>query len=220
MYMHKEYLGMPCQDGCGELNNDYLNTINQVIQVAVDDHKRVFAFRVDLRTPSDFDDYHKQHTDNPSYKGLRVTGAMTRFLESFKSIIQCDLISKKRKGKKVCIFKPRFIWCKERNQSDNYHYHVIILLNKDIYFTLGDFNSEKSMAFKVMKAWASALGLVDVNHAKRLVHFPANPSYFIDRNSSVFEKQYEELFHRVSYFAKVETKEYGNRQHNFGGSLN
>lgn len=71
-----------------------------------------------------------------------------------------------------------------------------------------------------MKAWASALGLIDVNHAKRLVHFPANSSYFIDRNSELFEKQYEDLFYRTSYLAKVETKEYGDKQRNFGYSLN
>lgn len=220
MSVQNTHLDMPCQDGCGELNNDYLNKINQVVQIAIDEYKRVFAFRVDLRIPVDLDDYHMQHRDNPSYRARRLKGEITRFLDSFKSIVQCDLIYKKRKGRKVCIFKPRFIWCKERNQSDNYHYHVIILLNKDVYFTLGDFNSDKSMAFKVVKAWASALGLIDVNHAKRLVHFPTNPSYFIDRNSSSFESQYEDLFYRASYLAKIETKEYGSRQHNFGCSLN
>lgn len=220
MYTHKEYLGMPCQDGCGELNNEYLNKINHVMQITTSEYNRVFAFRVDLRIPSDLDDYHRRHADDPCHRYTRGKGDISRFIESFKSIIKCDLIAKAKRGKRVHTCNPRFIWCKERSESISCHYHMLILLNKDSYFTLGDFDSDTSMAFKVQKAWSSALGLIDVNHAKRLVHFPANSSYFIDRNSESFGKQYEDLFYRTSYLAKVETKEYGSKQRNFGYSLN
>lgn len=220
MSVQNTYLDMPCQDGCGELNNEYLNKINHVMQITTSEYNRVFAFRVDLRLPSDLDDYHIRHADDPRHRYTRRKGDISRFVESFKSIIKYDLTAKAKRGKRVCACNPRFIWCKERSESISYHYHLLILLNKDAYFTLGSFDADTSMAFKVMKAWASALGLIDVNHAKRLVHFPANSSYFIDRNSELFEKQYEDLFYRTSYLAKVETKEYGDKQRNFGYSLN
>ena len=220
MSVQNTYLDMPCQDGCGEFNNEYLNKINHAMQITTSEYNRVFAFRVDLRLPSDLENYHIRHADDPCHRYTKMRGDVSRFIESFKSIIKCDLIAKVKRGKRVYACKPRFIWCKERNESISYHYHMLILLNKDAYFTLGTFDSDTSMAFKVQKAWSSALGLIDVNHAKRLVHFPANSSYFIDRNSELFERQYEDLFYRTSYLAKVETKDYGGKQRNFGYSLN
>ncbi|WP_416372729.1 YagK/YfjJ domain-containing protein [Alcanivorax sp.] len=56
----------------------------------------------------------------------------------------------------------------------------------------------------IHKAWVSAT----YQMAKpSLVHFCANGSYVIDRRSMEFERQKRDVFYRLSYLAKVETKE-------------
>jgi len=107
---------------------------------------------------------------------------------------------------------------KERNIALKDHYHVLLLLNRDTYHCLGDFAAEEgNMAARIKKAWASALGC-DQTDIGGLVHFPKNPVYCVDANSGSFEQEYQALFHRVSYFAKAETKNYGDRSRAFGCS--
>lgn len=205
------------QERCGRLSDLYLNGIRQVIDQSLDEYNRVFAFRVDLRFPEYF-------SESIFYKALLADDCegckvISRFFASFKSQIEFDLRRKDRDGVRVYQCRPRYIWCKERNDAALPHYHVLILLNKDSYFTLGDFKSDKSLAHKVRKAWRSALNLLCIEEAISLVHFPRNPTYYLNVNSSSFVEQYKDLFYRVSYFAKFDTKHYGSRKRNFGTSL-
>ncbi|HHG3065587.1 TPA: inovirus-type Gp2 protein [Vibrio parahaemolyticus] len=44
------------------------------------------------------------------------------------------------------------------------------------------------------------------------------PIYYIDRNSDDYVTQYQQAHRRLSYLAKVETKQYGDRTKNFSCS--
>lgn len=202
-----------------ELNDDYVNRIKETIDMAVEAYGRVFAFRVDLRYPSDMDSYHRGLMDVPGFTLPRSSSAISRFTASFKEQIKHDLYRKEIEGKRVYPCQPRYIWCKEQNIAETPHFHVLILLNKDAYFSLGNYSSTGSMAYRVIKAWASALTLSEIEYASRLVHFPDNPTYYIDRNSLEFKRQFDSVMYRASYFAKTATKHYGDRQHNFGASI-
>lgn len=94
---------------------------------------------------------------------------------------------------------------------------MVLLFNKDTYAFLGKYGKEGNLSHMLKKAWARVLDL-DLEEASRLVHFPRNPIYYLNKNSSGFMEDFEDLFHRISYFAKVRTKEYGSRQKNFGTS--
>lgn len=51
------------------------------------------------------------------------------------------------------------------------HYHVILLLNKDTWCSLGDFSEPSSLATMIQEAWCSALHL-EPWQGDGLVHFP------------------------------------------------
>ncbi|HHC6593340.1 TPA: inovirus-type Gp2 protein [Vibrio parahaemolyticus] len=106
----------------------------------------------------------------------------------------------------------RFVWVRERDKSAHDHYHVVLLLNEDRFGRLGNITREGSLAWTISSAWASALNC-DVDTIRHLVHFPDNACYVLDRKSKDFIKQFNDLFYRLSYFAKNATKhnDEGNR---------
>jgi hypothetical protein len=119
---------------------------------------------------------------------------------------------------------PRFGSLSEWSTARLWHYHVVLFLNKDRFFTLGRFKSDPdemaediNLSDRIQKAWASALN-IPINDVIGLVHFPKNPTYTLCRGSPNFEDQYFSLFERLSYFAKEETKHYGDGKNNFGCS--
>ena len=145
-------------------------------------------------------------------------------MEALNSRLEAEELRKRREGKRVYPCRLRYIWVKEKNYSDNWHYHVCILLNRDAYFTLGKFKHDKenrdvrsNMADRINDAWASALKILP-EISRGLVHFSHNPIYYIDCNTPEAFQQYSDLFYRLSYFAKVETKHYGDHSKNFGCS--
>ena len=64
----------------------------------------------------------------------------------------------------------------------------------------------------ISSAWASALGM-EKHLADGLVSIPKKPIYRINRG-----EKYDDLFYRLSYFAKLASKLFGSASHNFGAS--
>ncbi|MEX9863977.1 inovirus-type Gp2 protein, partial [Providencia manganoxydans] len=98
------------------------------------------------------------------------------------------------------------------------HYHVILIFNKDAYFTLGNFNSENNLSSCVIGAWKSALGLVDKING--LVHFcpiKVGCSY-LDKKLANFEDKYDAWMGMIDYLAKDYSKCYGSHYRSFGCS--
>ncbi|MEH0373231.1 inovirus Gp2 family protein [Vibrio mimicus] len=195
----------------GPLKPSYLLAIKEVFDSALQQYPRTLILRVDLKYPNGFS------IDNVSSKQI------TKFQESFKALMCAYL---KRKMRKNCNNRnlhstPRFIWCKEIVTSENPHYHVAVLLNGEVFRGLGPYDGIESnyISGMVVKAWASATGL-QVEQASRAITFPRNGRYVIHKRSSpsVFNDQYKQAFYRISYFAKEESKKYGNREKNFGSS--
>lgn len=209
----------------GPLIVEYLDKMYQVLSNAVDCHHRTTAIRFDLRLPDD--------------DGEPVTALITRFAESLKSKIK---MHERRKLKARVRAHPchlRIIWAKERSLSNHWHYHVCIFLNRDTYFSLGKIKprlqgchldsdipdyrprnksrNNVNMADRIMDAWASALGIWS-GSVGGLVHFPDNHTYQLDINDPDFYFQRADLFYRLSYLAKADTKHFGSGKHNFGCS--
>lgn len=203
---HKQstYLNLPVMTHRGNLDIDYLNSINTVIEQALDQYRRVFAFRIDLRFPTS------------SYSAK--TRVMSNFIASLNEQIIADLKRKQKHGGRNNTCTLRYVWAKERNKSLSNHYHVLLLLNKDVYHCLGYYKVRTgNLASRIMKAWGTAIGL-SIEESADLVHFPKNPIYYLDSNKATFHDQLAELFYRASYLAKVETKEYGTKERSFGRS--
>lgn len=111
----------------------------------------------------------------------------------------------------------RYVWAREFDQADTRpHYHFLLLLNRDAFHTVGYFSSESDNLYhRIVAAWASALGLAP-EEGYGLVHMPENHTYAINMNRS--DSGLAELFPRVSYLCKVNTKRFGEGDHVFGCS--
>jgi hypothetical protein len=86
-------------------------------------------------------------------------------------------------------------------------------LNKQTFQGLGKFNPHSGSLYgMISSAWACALGM-DEHPAVGLVSTPRNHIYRINRG-----EKYDDLFYRLSYFAKLASKLFGSASHNFGAS--
>ncbi|SGZ19817.1 inovirus Gp2 family protein [Moritella viscosa] len=184
----------------GPLVNEYLERCQNVLDLALFEYSRVYAFRFDLRYPEKY-----WATD---------TNVISKFTASLKAQIDADLNRKGKRGRS----NLRYVWAKEQDTSTNPHYHLMIFLNKDIYFTKGNMNAvDGNLASMINQAWASALGLCTFE-LLGCVNFSNNGDYWINKNSVDLKKEYDACFQRLSYLAKSETKVYSGGCKSFGSS--
>ncbi|MGR6781773.1 inovirus Gp2 family protein [Moritella viscosa] len=194
--------GMKVQTKCGCLEEKHLVSIKETLNLALDEHPKTCAMRFDLHYPDSFEAHQAESKH------------ISKFRDSLKAILDADL--KRKKKLKKCTLRK--IWVKEQANSVKPHYHAAILVNGHIYNQLGYFTKVKgNMAARIRQAWASALG-VELWEIDGVVHFPDKPTYIVNKNGPDYKAQYEKLFYRLSYFAKLDTKIYGGGGNNFGRS--
>ncbi len=189
---------------------EYLQRINELLDRAMAENARSVVLRFDLHLPVAL--------DCPDYPVEYDSTVITRFIESFKAQVQADKAKKERSGERWYGCTVRYVWAKEINSSVNPHYHVALILNRDAYFGFGQYSQlGNNIAGKIYRAWASAL-MRSPEESMSLVHIPDNPVYRLDRNALDYSEQCGRVFYRLSYLAKLETKQYGTRSKNFATS--
>jgi len=199
------YRGQPIQVNKGPFVKNYLRRLDWAVCRALDEYSRVFAFRFDLRFPAAI--------KLPDY--LYTNEVIDRFLESFKAKIKHNRLKAGLSGKYIHDSKVRYVWAREIGAFGKPHYHFLILLNRDAFTTLGNFEPGRDNIFnRLVGAWASALRL-SVDECNGLVHIPDKPDYRLHRDDELGQR---ELFYRASYLCKSATKAYGDGQHGFGAS--
>ena len=207
LYSDDGYRSLPVMSGHCPMIEDYLRVLHAVLEKAVHQHRRVFAFRVDLHVPA----------GTGERPGEFCNSVVSRFIESFKAKIRHNRAVASKTGSYTHGTEVRYFWVREVGDCGRVHYHVLFLLNGDAFNWLGNYQSSAAnMAHRVWEAWASALG-EGVDRAKTLVHFPENPSYMILRDDP---ESFAALFHRASYLCKARTKQYGAGHHGYGASRN
>lgn len=183
----------------------YLGATFAVLQAALNNYARVFAFRVDLRFPAWMDASNDEIAN----------AVMTRCIESFKAKIRHNRERAKQKDPNAPDTVVRYVWAREFSQDGRVHYHVAFLLNGDAFFTLGEFElGRANMYCRLVEAWASALG-IPVEMTEGLVQVPQNPVYNFRRDDS---QAIAAFFYRLSYLCKEKSKHFGNGQHGYGTS--
>ncbi len=195
------------------LSEDYLGSINHLMDRAMSEYARTTVLRFDLHLPN-LQTYLGEPTEGHS------SNVITRFIESFKAQVRADIARKEREGKRAHPCTVRYVWAKEMNRAAQPHYHVALILNKDAYFGFGDYRElRNNLAGKLYRAWARALMYKNPEDVMSLIHIPSDtPYYHLDRNSSDYPQQCNDVFRRLSYLAKYETKQYGSRNKNFSCS--
>ncbi|MES2024166.1 MAG: inovirus-type Gp2 protein [Pseudomonadota bacterium] len=111
-------------------NPNYQSRIATTVDKALQSHNRVTAIRVDLRLPNNFG-------------GLDMSSSiMTRFVESLKAKIAADLRRKEQAWGRKLLCSLKDVWVREVGPiNGKKHFHVLLLMNKDVYHSLGDFNA-------------------------------------------------------------------------------
>lgn len=194
-------------------NASYLQRCQDTIDLALATHSRLMAVRIDLHFPN---------------KELAAdTMAISRFIDSLKAKLKANRKRKKKEaeGKRVHDTSLFYIWVKEiGEESEQAHYHLVLMLNKDAFYSPGDFkanpadkHASPSLFIMTCQAWCSALKLDDIEKHASLVHFPQNPWYWLyadKRNSTT----YKAFLERVSYLAKDRTKVYSKANRSLGCS--
>mgnify|MGYP000323577100 CR=1 FL=1 len=204
------YKGLPVYTKRGPLKRNCLKSTYETLQSALAEHPSTMVIRVDLHFPP--------IPNCPDYPGEYRSNVISRFSDSVASQVEADLDRKRKSMDRVHDCTVRHTWAKERNTAHQDHYHVALFLNGNTYRHLGNFNAiEGNMAARIKKAWGSALGC-DPFTLDGLVHFPENAVYRVNVNSPSFKQEKEDVFYRLSYFAKEDTKHYGDRSRSFGCS--
>lgn len=201
----KTYLGTH-----GLHNADNLNTMQEVIDYAMDDYTSITVVRVDLHYPPILED------TVCCFPNLEP-GAISRFIDSLKEILKNSERRRRRNGTRVHPNTLRSLWAKEYSQSGKCHFHVCLIFNEQAYKHLGDDKVDTSLRMMITRAWYSALGM-DVEDYHGLVHFPESCRYILDQNSPDYIYEYGMLFIRLDYLTKLESKNYEEGERNFGGS--
>ncbi|MDT4842474.1 Inovirus Gp2 [compost metagenome] len=200
--------GFPIQSEVAPFIRECLSDLKRTIDLALAEYPRVLAFRVDLRLP--------QGIELPDF--AYTNQVISRFFESFTKKIQYHQGRvAERSYSRGC--KVRYVWSREIGQGGRQHYHLLILLNRDAYYTIGRLGSDRvNMISRIDESWAGALGL-PVDLVTGLVHIPKNAEYLIDRVKRQGKgDELDDLFYRASYLCKTATKSYGDRQRGFGAS--
>ena len=197
-------------------NVDNLEKILSVSESTLKHYSRVFAFRVDF--------HFEQNSGFGMYLALKPeSGAriIKGFFSRLKWLMECDESERRDEGKRVHSTEIRYVWAKEQTtDAPCPHYHMMIFLNRDAYYKLGNYESERmNLANKVRVAWHSAVSdeNISLQDCKKmgLVHFPKNAEYLIERNDT---ESLKKMLVRTAYLAKNETKRRGEGYRCFGGS--
>lgn len=187
-------------------NAEYQAINFNTILRALDVHPRLMALRCDLRFPS---------VDTNAEYDSRV---ITRFIASLKAKISSDLRRKERAwGRKLsCVV--HYVWVREYGEKNGRkHYHLLLFLNKDVYYSLGDYRAlTGNLCAMIKQAWCSATRLTHPDFFS-LVNF--GRIFYLDRNSAEIGWQINQVAECANYLAKNVTKRYGDGERSIGSSL-
>lgn len=187
--------------------------IEETVDKAVKEHPRTLILRIDLYLPDTT--YNSDST------------LMTRFIASLNAQIATDIQKRINSGVRVHLSSLRYIWAREFHQDGRKHYHVALLVNKDTYAYPGTFHPDENgnyhhnLSFMIMEAWIRTLKLNTKDNYQKyynLINFPQKCYYHLDKNKMDFIIGSAFVLNRLSYLAKEYSKDYSDKQRNFGCS--
>ncbi|HBO0334671.1 TPA: inovirus Gp2 family protein [Pseudomonas aeruginosa] len=211
LHLHRDdtFDGLPVMTKRGPLIREHLSSLKRTIELAMAQYSRVLAIRVDLHLPQGIE------LPDHAYENQVISD----FFESFRKRIQYHQEKVRARDGYARGCKVRYVWAREIGQDGRPHYHVLILLNGNAYFTVGRLRSERvNMISRMQESWANALRL-PVDLVRNAVHITENAEYQIDQRARLGDQdQLPELFYRASYLCKEATKSFGDRQRSFDTS--
>ncbi len=109
----------------GPFIQEYLEALDVTIKSVLNEYPRVLAYRVDLRFPA----YGYLPCD------AYTNAVIGRFLDSFKAKIKHNRDMARRSSGYAHDCRVRYVWAREIAGGGRPHYHLVILLNQDAFYT-------------------------------------------------------------------------------------
>lgn len=200
----------------GSCNRSILDGMNVVLGKAFEEYSRLFIVRFDLR----FANPYLLGVDSPSCFQYNDQAVISRFIEAVKSRFKADDNRKVKHGIRLYGNRLRYAWVREQDSLNPFqHYHVVFYLNRDRWFSLGDYGeNSRHLAGLIQKAWCSAIGL-PYPHFGNLVHWLVAGSYHLDKREALSRGPvFAEVNQRLAYFSKTESKPNTEGIRTFGSS--
>lgn len=179
-----------------------LTNIANTIKKALSSYTTVNAFRFDLRLP----EIHNIDGDSPtlatSQSDISQLFAILRRLLS-------------QHAKRVNYSKPlqiRYSWKREKVDSENHHYHILVIINNDLFWQPGHTEAPNTLAWYVEHAWCETLGLMKEPNIGLVYSPPGCYQRFNQRWDGV------ELPYFATYLAKEKSCYYNGGSRAFGTS--
>ena len=191
----------------GPLRVDYLEAAYQTIHRAWSYYPSLLGIRCHPRFPEGRAD----HLCGPD--------VIERYTASVRAKIKYDREKAARENARVHPCDVRYIWAREYSpENGRPHYHVVWLLNRNAYFTLGNFDSEQdNMYSRLTSGWESALDLPP-GTGRGLVDFDMGDLAVLPVKGHGDREGMNRLFFQASYLCKVWSKRFGIGEHPFGHS--
>jgi len=200
------FLGSPVQTKHGYLIINYLQHIHDCLYRSLNRHSSICVMRFDLFVP-----------DHVSADQLLRNAVISKFIASMRAKIRHAQQKSRKKARRVHDADMSYLWCREISGNGRVHYHVALVFNLCAYAFIGKFKlANNNMYARIHGAWASALGMF-VGDMRGYIHIPDKPIYRILRDN---EESFWLAMCRLSYFAKMNSKEYSQGFHTFGCSYN
>lgn len=206
LHQGDHFQGSPVQTDHGYLITNYLQRIHDCLYYSLERHSSICVMRFDLYVPG-----------HVSADVLLSNTLISKFIASMRAKIEHSQDQSRNEDHRVHNADMRYLWCREISSNGRVHYHVALVFNHAAYAFMGKFDLARSnMYARIHGAWASALGMF-VGDMPGYVHVPGNPTYQLFRDD---DESFWPVLYRLSYFAKMQSKEYNQRFHTFGCSNN
>lgn len=196
LYYDNYYKNVPIQTMRGPMVIQYMDALIETIQCQFVQYSKVFAVRVDLYFPSDWDESQRLRLDY-----------YTRFMESLKAKLAAFNHRKAQIGDSRSN-TVRFCRAYEYGVNRGLHIHAVLLFNGHVFRGLGNYQStQENLYHRINSAWASALALYPAQViGDGLVHF--GETFFVETGQQDRVEQIKRLFAQSSYICKADTKRF------------
>ncbi|MEL7798102.1 MULTISPECIES: YagK/YfjJ domain-containing protein [Idiomarina] len=185
----------------------YLDKLYEVFQRSFYNHPRTLVVCFDLHLP-----FYSQHS--------LVRNPITEFIENIKRGIKSYQLKQQREKKRIHHTQIEYVAKVEQTiESPLEHYHVVLFLNKDTFYNVGNLSHEdRTQLGRIIRhAWLKVHG-ISTDSTAALLHASNPVSYSLEGPLTCLNKQHEVVFKRISYLCKEATTKYQGRHQSFYSS--
>lgn len=196
----------------------YLEKIHKTIQRSLQKYPRTLVLRFDLYFQENSYPLDEMSRDMGLASPEQQPETISNVIRSVKSQMKSNIATRLSSGVRVHQCRLRYVWIREYSSTGRLHYHVAIMVNYDTYRSAGSVgNTRNGLALMITRAWLRVLNL-DYFGYSHLVRFPENCVYHLWSGDPTFYAAYTDCFKRLSYFAKSNSKVFGQHLRAFGCS--